>query len=63
MVEPPALDRWDYAAGGSVALLLVVAYVVVPNPALQYTVWLTIFCIWMGWFVFFGAKWLYRVSE
>lgn len=62
MVEPPALDRWDYAAIGSVAGLLFVAYVLVPNPTIQYAAWLTIFSIWMAWFVFFGAKWLYRAS-
>ena len=59
MVTPPALDRWDAAAAASVAALLVVAYVLVPDPTVQYGAWLVVFCIWMAWFVFFGAKWLY----
>ncbi|MFB6223336.1 MAG: hypothetical protein ABEH86_06655 [Haloarcula sp.] len=59
MTAPPALDRWDATAAASVAGLLIVAYVLVPDPTVQYGVWLVIFCIWMGWFVFFGAKWLY----
>jgi hypothetical protein len=59
MVDPPPLDRWDYATGASVIGLLVVAYVIHPDPILQYGVWLTIFTIWMAWFVFFGVKWVY----
>ncbi|MEF8827951.1 MAG: hypothetical protein V5A49_02885 [Haloarcula sp.] len=59
MVTPPALDRWDAAAAASVAALLVVAYVLVPDPTVRYGAWLVVFCIWMAWFVFFGAKWLY----
>lgn len=62
MERPPPLDRWDYAAAGSVVALLVVAYLVVPDPVLQYGVWLAIFCIWMAWFVFYGTKWLYGVD-
>ena len=59
MVAPPALDRWDAAAAASVAALLVVAYVLVPDPTVQYGTWRVIFCIWMAWFVSFGATWLY----
>jgi len=62
MERPPPLDRWDYAAGASVVALLVVAYLLVPDPVLQYGVWLAIFCIWMAWFVFYGTKWLYGVD-
>lgn len=62
MVSPPAPNRYDYAAALSVAVLLLVAYVLVPNRTVQYAAWLTIFCIWMAWFVSFGAKWLYRRS-
>lgn len=62
MERPPPLDRWDYAAGTSVLALLVVAYLLVPDPILQYGVWLAIFCIWMAWFVFYGTKWLYGVD-
>ncbi|WP_324756434.1 hypothetical protein [Haloarcula montana] len=63
MVSPPPLDRYDAAAALSVGCLLVVAYLLVPNPTVQYAVWLTIFCVWMAWFVFFGAKWLYGVDR
>lgn len=61
-VDPPALDRWDAAAAASVLAMLVVAYVVVPDPIVQYGAWLAIFCVWMAWFVFFGTKWLYDVD-
>ena len=62
MLTPPSPDRYDYAAVGSVALLLLVAYVLWPTPTVQYTAWLTIFSIWMAWFVSYGARWLYRRS-
>lgn len=62
MERPPSLDRWDYAAVLSVAALLAVAYLFVPDPVVQYGVWLAIFCIWMAWFVFYGTKWLYGVD-
>jgi hypothetical protein len=62
MERPPPLDRWDYAAAGSVAALFAVAYLVVSDPVVQYGAWLAIFCIWMAWFVFYGTKWLYGVE-
>jgi hypothetical protein len=62
MVSPPGLSRYDYAAVVSVAVLLVVAYVVVPNPTVQYAAWLAIFSVWMAWFVGFGARWLYSAD-
>lgn len=62
MVSPPAPGRYDYLAAASVAGLLLVAYVLVPDPTVQYAVWLTVFSIWMAWFVSFGARWLYRRS-
>ena len=58
-MTPPSLGRWDAAAAGSVALALLVAYVVVPSPGVQYSAWLTIFSVWMAWFVSYGARWLY----
>jgi hypothetical protein len=61
-MDPPALDRWDYAAGASVLGLLVVAYVVVPDPIVQYGAWLGVFTVWMAWFVFYGTKWLYGLD-
>ena len=61
MTRPP-LGRWDAAAAGSVVALLLVAYVLVPRPGVQYGAWLTIFSVWMGWFVSYGARWLYGDS-
>jgi hypothetical protein len=59
MADLPPLDRWDWAAGASVLGLLALAYLVYPRPLVQYGVWLTVFTIWMAWFVFFGVKWIY----
>jgi len=61
--DRPELDRWDYATIASVLALLLVGYVLYPDPILQYGVWLAIFCIWMTWFVFFGVKWIYPERE
>ncbi|WP_254273311.1 hypothetical protein [Haloarcula marina] len=55
----PTLNRYDIAALASVAGLLALAYVVVPDSTVQYGAWLLVFCIWMAWFVAFGARWLY----
>jgi len=63
MVDRPELDRWDYAAGLGALSVLVVAYVVYPDPIVQYGAWLAVFCIWMAWFVFFGVKWVYPERE
>lgn len=57
--RPPQPDRWDGAAVASALAALFVAYVVVPDPVLQYAVWLAVFSIWMAWFVYYGTKWLY----
>jgi hypothetical protein len=62
MVAPPGPSRYDYAAAASVVGLLVVAYVLVPDPTVQYAAWLTVFCVWMAWFVAYGARWLYRTN-
>lgn len=62
MASPPALRRYDYAAAVSVAAVLVVAYVLVPDPTVRYAAWLTVFCVWMAWFVYFGARWLYSAT-
>lgn len=62
MIEVPTLDTIDYAAGISALLLLVVAYAVYPNTILQYSVWLTVFTIWMAWFVYYGTKWMYDID-
>jgi hypothetical protein len=58
----PPLDRWDAAAAGSALAVLAVAYLVVPHPVVQYGAWLVVFCLWMGWFFFYGTKWLYGVD-
>jgi hypothetical protein len=80
---PPPRQR-DAAA--RVALALLVAYLAVPSPGVQYSAWLilvavtnssnpppgggeylyertatsmSIFCVWVAWFVSSGARWLY----
>ncbi len=58
MDKPPSLSRWDYAVGASVLLLLVIAYLLYPDPVVQYGVWLTVFTLWMAWFVSFGVRWV-----
>jgi len=63
MVDPPPRpDRWDLAALGSAAALLLVAYVVYPDRIVQYGAWLAVFSIWMAWFVYYGTKWLYGLE-
>lgn len=52
----PRPERRDYAAFGAAALCLLVAYVVVPSPLVQYTAWLVVFTIWMVWFVLVAVK-------
>jgi hypothetical protein len=59
MDRPPRPDRRDLAAAASVAGLLAVGYVLYPDPIVQYGVWLSVFAIWMAWFVSFGVRWLY----
>jgi len=59
MPDPPRPGRLDALTLGSVLGLLVVAYLLVPQPAVQYGVWLVIFSIWMLWFVSYGVRWLY----
>jgi len=58
-MTPPSPGLWDALAAVSVAITLVVAYVLVPGPGIQYGAWLTIFSVWMAWFVSYGARWLY----
>jgi thiol:disulfide interchange protein len=64
-VQPalPRPGRWDAAAVGAVLALLIVAYVLVPRPVVQYGAWLAIFCVWMLWFVAFGVRWVYGEEE
>ena len=62
MADRPTIDRWDYAAAVSALSVLLVAYVFVPDPIVQYGAWLTVFCIWIFWVVFFGTKLLYHVD-
>lgn len=63
MAGAPTPGLLDYAAGGSAVVLLFIAYVVYPNTIFQYGVWLTIFTIWMAWFVYYGTKWMYGFDE
>ena len=58
MDDPPAPGQWDYAAAVAVAAMLVVAYVLYPDPIVKYGVWLTVFTVWMAWFVSYGVRWV-----
>jgi len=63
-MEPPPRPDWrDAAAIASVLGLLAVAYVLYPDPVVQYGVWLVIFSVWMAWFVSFGVRWVYGGPE
>ena len=55
-------NRWNVAAGGLVVVLLFVAYVLVPQPLVQYSAWLVIFTVWMSWFIFAGMEWLSKAD-
>jgi hypothetical protein len=46
------------AAGALVGAALLVAYVVVPDPVVQYGAWLFVFAVWMAWFVATSVVWL-----
>jgi len=58
----PDADRRNFAAIVSVTALLAVVYVLVPHPIAQYGVWLTIFTIWMVWFVASAVEWISRAD-
>ena len=48
----------DYAAVGAVVVALVVAYVLVPTPLVQYAAWLVVFSVWMAWFVLASGEFI-----
>jgi hypothetical protein len=56
------LDYRDWGAIASVGGLLAVAYLVYPTPVVQYAAWLTIFTVWMAWFVYYGTKHFYDID-
>ena len=43
-------------AAASVAVTLLVAYVLVPTPVVQYGAWLVVFCVWMVWFILLAVS-------
>ena len=55
--------RYNVAAAVTVAGLLVVAYVFVSHPYVQYGAWLVIFTIWMVWFVYVGVNRIYGTGS
>ena len=61
MVERPTFDVLDGIAIGSAVVLLVFAYVVYPDPIVQFAVWTVILTIYMVWFCYYGVKWLYEI--
>jgi len=52
-------NRYNVATAVVVVGLLVFAYLIVPRPLVQYSVWLVIFTIWMAWFVYVGVDHVY----
>ena len=55
--------RYNVAIAVTVVGLLVVAYVLVPHPYVQYGAWLVIFTIWMVWFVYVGVDRIYGIGS
>jgi hypothetical protein len=60
-METPSLDLLDGVALGATAALLILAYVVYPEPIVKFSVWTIILTIYMTWFCYFGVKWLYDI--
>jgi len=60
VLEP---SRYNVATAVVVVGLLVFAYVLVPQPLVQYSVWLVIFTIWMAWFVYVGVDYVYGAES
>jgi len=58
----PSLDRFDLAAAVASLCLLVVGYVVYPDPVVQIAVWLVIFTISVAWMAFFLRKWVFDIE-
>jgi len=58
-----APTRYNVAAAASAALALVVAYVLVPHPYVQYGAWLVVFTVWMVWFVYVGVDHVYGIDD
>ena len=58
MPRPYVRHRWTGLAILVVAGLLGVAYGLAPTPTVQYGVWLSIFAIWMWWFVVVARRWI-----
>lgn len=61
MAEVPSFDILDGLALAVTFLLLVVAYVVYPDPIVQFAVWTIILTVYMTWFCYFGVKWLWEI--
>jgi len=52
-------NRYNVSVGVFVVVLLVVAYGVVQDPFVQYSVWLVVFTVWMAWFIYVGVDYMY----
>lgn len=61
MAEMPSFDILDGVALAVTAVLLVFAYVVYPDPIVQFAVWTIILTVYMTWFCYFGVKWLWDI--
>lgn len=69
MELPDALDanRRNLTALGTAALLLAVALLVAPrldvSPLVRYGAFLTLFSVWMAWFVATSVAWLRELDR
>jgi hypothetical protein len=60
-METPSFDLLDGLSLGVTVALLILAYVVYPEPIVKFSAWVVILTIYMTWFCYFGVKWLYDV--
>lgn len=58
MSGPSVVHRWTALALATVVGLLGLAYGVWPTSTVQYGAWLSIFAVWMWWFVVVVRRWI-----
>jgi hypothetical protein len=62
-METPTIGKPTGIAVGTALVLLVVGYLFYPDdPVLQFSIWITIFTIYLTWFVVFFTDWIYEIE-
>lgn len=62
-METPTIGKPTGIAVTTALALIVIGYLFYPNdPVLQFSVWITIFSIYMTWFVVFFTDWIYDIE-